>query len=138
DTLPRRVVFSAGAALLALLIFPAVGLIQTGSWWVLAGVLGVMLGLAYPLMYGSQAAFYGELFPAGTRYSGISIVYQLSGIVASGLTPMILTWLIGGPGLAVALGYVIFTCLVTLICVWLIRAEDLRAVSRTESDVNVT
>lgn len=137
DALPRRVVFSAGAVLLALLIFPAFGVIQTGSWWMLTGVLVVMLGLAYPLMYGSQAAFYAELFPPSTRYSGISIVYQLSGIVASGLTPMILTWLIGGPGLAVALGYVVFTCVVTLICVWLIRAKDISAVSVEEGDVIV-
>src|SRR5699024_12636227 len=102
-------------------------------WWEC-----VMVGLTYPLMNGSQAELYAELFPTATRYSVISIFYQLSGIVASGLTPMILTWLIGGPGLAVALGYVIFTCLVTLICVGLIRTKDLKAVSGAEGDVTVS
>src|SRR5699024_12452901 len=91
----------------------------------------------HPMMYGPQAAFYAELFPPSTRYSGISIVYQMSGIVAGGLTPMILTWLLGLGGLSMALSYVIATCVVTVLCTWAIRPQDIKAVSGDEMDVQV-
>lgn len=137
DAIPRRVVFGSGALVLVAIIYPAFWAIQSGSWFLLTAVLVVSLGVLYPLMYGSQAAFYAELFPPATRYSGISIVYQLSGIIASGMTPLILTWFISGFGLNAALAYVVFSCAVTLVCTWLIRNRDLRAISDMESDVTV-
>lgn len=136
DSLPRRVVFASGAVALAIVVYPAFWAIRTGSSALLTLVLVVALGICYPLMYGSQAAFYAELFPAQTRYSGISIVYQISGIVASGLTPVILTWLMGGGGVELALGYVVFTCVVTVICVFAIRPRDMSSVA-DEKDVVV-
>lgn len=127
DSVPRRVVFSAGAVALALAVYPAFWAIQTESWLLLTVVLILVLGIIHPLMYGPQAAFYAELFPAETRYSGISIVYQMSGIVAGGLTPVILTWLLDAGGVNLALGYVVFTCIVTVACVAAIRPSDIRA-----------
>src|SRR3546814_6881475 len=40
-------------------------------------------------MYGPQAAFIAELFPTRIRYSGVSIAYQLTSIVAGSLAPII-------------------------------------------------
>ena len=40
-------------------------------------------------MYGPQAAFITELFPTRIRYSGVSIAYQLTSIVAGSLAPII-------------------------------------------------
>jgi metabolite-proton symporter len=137
DSLPRRGVYAAGAVLLALSVFPAFAAIQTGSWLVLTVTLVVVLGIIHPMMYGPQAAFYAELFPPSTRYSGISIVYQISGIVAGGLTPMILTWLLGLGGLSMALSYVIATCVVTVLCTWAIRPRDIKTVLGNEKDVQV-
>ena len=71
DAIPRRVVFGSGALVLVAIIYPAFWAIQSGSWFLLTAVLVVSLGVLYPLMYGSQAAFYAELFPPATRYSGI-------------------------------------------------------------------
>lgn len=137
DAISRRIVFGSGALILVAIIYPAFWAIQLGSWLLLTGVLVVALGVVYPLMYGSMAAFYAELFPPATRYSGISIVYQVSGIFASGMTPFILTWLLDGFSLNVALAYVAFSCAVTLICTWLIRDRDVRAIGDMESDVTV-
>lgn len=137
DAIPRRIVFGSGALILVAIIYPAFWAIQLGSWLLLTAVLVVALGVVYPLMYGSMAAFYAELFPPATRYSGISIVYQVSGIFASGMTPFILTWLLGGFSLNVALAYVAFSCAVTVACTWLIRDRDVRAISAMESDVTV-
>jgi MFS family permease len=44
-------------------------------------------------MYGPQAAFITELFPTRIRYSGVSIAYQLTAIVAGSLAPIIALWL---------------------------------------------
>ncbi len=51
----------------------------------LAGVI-VPFGILYASVYGPEAALFSELFPARVRYTGISFVYQFSGIFASGLT----------------------------------------------------
>ena len=53
-----------------------------------------MLGLVFhSAMYGPQAAFITELFPTRIRYSGVSIAYQLTSIVAGSLAPIIALWL---------------------------------------------
>ncbi|MBM7368696.1 MFS transporter [Gordonia hydrophobica] len=137
DSIPRRVVYSAGTVAFAVFLYPAFWLLHTGSWVALTAVLVVALGIIYPMLYGPVAAFYSELFPPTTRYSGISIVYQLSGIISVGPTPVILTWLDGAFGVAVALGYVIVTCLVTLVSIWCIRAKDMDAIRDAENDLHV-
>ena len=53
---------------------------------VLALVVGLVL---HGAMYGPQAAFITELFPTRIRYSGVSLAYQLTSIVAGSLAPII-------------------------------------------------
>ena len=53
----------------------------------LAFVIG--LGLLYGTIYGPLAAFWSELFDTRYRYTALSTLYQISGVVASGLTPLI-------------------------------------------------
>ena len=45
-------------------------------------------------IYGPLAAFWSELFDTRYRYTALSTLYQVSGIVASGLTPLIAAWLV--------------------------------------------
>jgi MFS transporter, MHS family, shikimate and dehydroshikimate transport protein len=54
----------------------------------------IPLGVVYASVYGPEAALFSELFDAKVRYSGISFVYQFSGIFASGISPIIATWLL--------------------------------------------
>ena len=49
-------------------------------------VVGLILHAA---MYGPQAAFLSEMFPTRIRYSGVSLAYQLTSIVAGSLAPII-------------------------------------------------
>ncbi len=70
---------------------------------------------------------YSALYPTGTRYTGLSLVYQFSGVYASGVTPMILTALIaavGGAPWAVC-GYLVATAVVSVMATALIREQDL-------------
>src|SRR3546814_7214138 len=61
--------------------------------------------------YGAQGTLYAALFPTRIRYTGLSTVYQLSGVYSSGLTPLILTTLIalGGDAPWLACGYLVAT-----------------------------
>ncbi|BDD91269.1 MFS transporter [Pandoraea sp. NE5] len=54
----------------------------------------IPLGVIYASIYGPEAALFSELFDAKVRYTGISFVYQFSGIFASGLSPIIATYLL--------------------------------------------
>jgi MFS family permease len=56
--------------------------------------VAVPFGVIYAAVYGPEAALFSELFDTRVRYTGISFVYQFSGIFASGLTPIIATALL--------------------------------------------
>ena len=59
-----------------------------------AGAIVLALGVLYAPVYGPEAALFCELFDTRVRYSGISVVYQVSGIVSSSITPLIATTLL--------------------------------------------
>jgi hypothetical protein len=57
-------------------------------------VAAIVIGLVlHGAMYGPQAAFIAELFPTRIRYSGVSIAYQLTSILAGSLAPIVALWL---------------------------------------------
>jgi MHS family shikimate/dehydroshikimate transporter-like MFS transporter len=122
DRLGRQRVFAAGTIASGLLVFPAFALMAQGSAWAWVAVI-VPFGIAYAALYGPEAALFCELFDARVRYSGISFVYQFSGIFASGLTPIIATALLvtnhGSPWLVA--GYVAIVSLISLASVLAIR-----------------
>lgn len=88
DRIGRRPVYAFGAFGLAIWAFLFFQLLGSGSnaSIVLALVVGLVL---HGAMYGPQAAFITELFPTRIRYSGVSIAYQLTSIVAGSLAPII-------------------------------------------------
>ncbi len=122
DRIGRRRVFAAGAIATGILVFPAFMLMQSGVGWIWVGI-GIPFGIAYAALYGPEAALFSELFDTPVRYSGISFVYQFSGIFASGLTPLIAAWLVaanhGAPWFVAS--YVAAVASVSLICVLSIR-----------------
>lgn len=50
----------------------------------------VELGVIHAWFYAPQGTLYASLFPTRIRYTGLSTIYQVSGIYASDLTPLIL------------------------------------------------
>jgi len=92
DKIGRRPVYAFGAFGLAAWCFIMFGLLGSGDnvSIVLALVVGLVL---HGAMYGPQAAFITELFPTRIRYSGVSLAYQLTSIVAGSLAPIIALWL---------------------------------------------
>jgi len=92
DRIGRRPVYAIGAFGLAAWCFIMFGLLGSGDNGsiILALVVGLVL---HGAMYGPQAAFITELFPTRIRYSGVSLAYQLTSIVAGSLAPIIALWL---------------------------------------------
>jgi len=85
----------------------------------------IPFGIFYAAVYGPEAALFSELFDAEVRYTGVSFVYQFSGIFASGITPIIATALLAsGNGSPIYLcAYVLFAGAVSAISAWWIGAN---------------
>lgn len=77
---------------------------------------------AHSLMYGPQAAMIAENFTGKLRYSGASIGYQLTAIVAGGPAPIVATYLLRetGSGYSVAV-YLTICCLVSVVATLMLK-----------------
>ena len=98
DRIGRRRMFAFAGLLIGILSFPAFLLMQTKEPLLIWIAVAVPFAIVYPAVYGPQAALFSELFDTRVRYTGISFVYQFSGIYASGLTPIIATALLPAGG----------------------------------------
>ncbi|MVA76685.1 MFS transporter [Auraticoccus sp. F435] len=122
DRYGRRVVFGAGAAVALVSAFPVFALVDSGVaqliW--LAIVVGWALGAC--TMFGAEAAFFAELFPARVRYTGMSIVYQLGVLPSGAIAPALAIFLVStfDSSWPVAV-YVMVAALITLISLRLAR-----------------
>src|SRR5690606_3020615 len=93
DRIGRRPVYIAGAALTLAWPFVAFPMFDTGGTAMILGA--IMLGLAvHGLMYAAQPAIMTEMFPTRMRYSGVSLGYQVTAIVAGSWAPLIGTALL--------------------------------------------
>jgi MFS family permease len=92
DRIGRRTTYLVGAIAIMLFAFPYFAMLETRvPLLVIAGI--VMLMVIHDVMYGSQAAYIAESFPAHIRYSGASLGYQGASIIAGGPAPLISLWL---------------------------------------------
>ena len=88
DKIGRRPVYAFGAALTGVWAFAFFKLLDTGATPLV--ILAIIVGLlGHAAMYGPQAAFMSEMFPTRIRYSGVSLAYQLTSIVAGSVAPII-------------------------------------------------
>jgi metabolite-proton symporter len=128
DRIGRARVYKWGSLICGLSVLPAFWVIETYSTSTLMIWLAILVpfGIFYAMVYGPEAALFAEMFDAKVRYTGISFVYQFSGIFASGLTPIIATALLrlndGKPWMVCV--YVMFSALVSA---WSARVLERRA-----------
>lgn len=124
DRYGRRLVFGVGSILSGLLVFPAFwGMNVGGHTAILFLAIVLPLGVIFPAIYGPEAALFSELFDTRVRYTGISFIYQVSGVFASGLTPLIATTLLAaGGGKPWLIGvYVLGVSLISAVSVYVLR-----------------
>ncbi len=113
DRVGRRPVYLAGALISLLVAFPFFALLRRGPGFV--GIAIVMAMVGHDMMYGPMAAYLAELFGTRVRYSGASLVYQLTSVVSGGTAPFIATVLVARRGAGAVAAYVVACCLVTLV-----------------------
>jgi MFS transporter, MHS family, shikimate and dehydroshikimate transport protein len=119
DRVGRRPVLYFGSIFLALYMYPFFVMVRTGSPVWLAVALAIGLTFGHASAYSAFASFAAEKFDSRTRYTGASVVYQLSSALISGPAPFIATALVAAfhsyvpVVLLVVLGAVIAVCCIT-------------------------
>jgi MHS family shikimate/dehydroshikimate transporter-like MFS transporter len=117
DRFGRKPVYRVGAWAALLFAFPAAILIQSESRVAILFAFVGGLGVLYGVIYGPLAAFWAELFDTRYRYTALSSLYQISGVVASGFTPLIAAWLVtrGDGSLWLVSSYAVLVAAISLI-----------------------
>ncbi|GAA3690326.1 MFS transporter [Streptomyces iranensis] len=117
DRIGRKRVFVTGVALSG--IFAPLYISMLGSGSAPLAFLAILVALVpFAMSYASEAVLIAESFSPEVRYSGASVGYQLSSIVAGGPTPLITALLFkwDHSGYAVA-GYAVLGAVISLIAV---------------------
>lgn len=119
DRYGRRItmiVVSIAIALFGLLVAP---LFVAGSMVAVTIFLSVGLALM-GMTYGPLGTMLSELFPTEIRYTGVSLTFNLGGIVGASLAPYIATWLATNYGLHYVGFYLSGAALLTLVALLLV------------------
>ncbi|BBX29106.1 MFS transporter [Mycolicibacterium alvei] len=111
-----------------------IGTVATGTWGFFAFPMmdstnhlvimsAVVIGLLFhAFMYAPQPAMMSEMFPTRMRYSGVSLGYQVTAIVAGSLAPIIAVRLLDVYGSSVPIAiYLAGASVITLIAVYFAR-----------------
>jgi MFS family permease len=93
DRFGRKRVYMLGAAVTAAYFFAYFALLDTRRPALVFLAIALSL-LPHDMMYGPQAALIAESFIGRLRYSGASLGYQLSSLIAGGPAPIVATWLL--------------------------------------------
>jgi MFS family permease len=93
DRVGRRPVYIGGAIAAGTWGFFAFPMMNTGNYLLIMSAIIVGL-IIHAFMYAPQPAIMAEMFPTRMRYSGVSLGYQVTSIVAGSVAPAIATWLL--------------------------------------------
>jgi MFS family permease len=132
DAVGRKPVYLAGAVLGATWGFFAFPMMDTGNDLVI--LAAIMIGLIFhALMYAGQPSIMAEMFPTRMRYSGVSLGYQVTSIVAGSLAPIIAAGLLESSGSSVPVAvYLLIACAITVVAVLALR--ETRGISLQDVD----
>nr|WP_325050145.1 MFS transporter [Renibacterium salmoninarum] len=121
DKLGRRPIYGLGALLMIGWGFICFPLFNTRNTLVI--LLTICLGLVvHSLMYAGQPAIMAEMFPTRMRYSGVSLGYQVTSVVAGSLAPVIAASLLDQFHFWSPVSiYMMVAALVTLVAVYFLR-----------------
>ncbi|MFE9785598.1 MFS transporter [Nocardia salmonicida] len=133
DRVGRRPVYLAGAVAAATWGFFAFPMMDSGHSVIILSA--IIIGLVFHgFMYAGQPAIMAEMFPTRMRYSGVSLGYQVTSIVAGSLAPIIAVKLLDEFGSSVPIAwYLAFAATVTVIAV--VCAKETRGIDLESVDL---
>jgi len=137
DRVGRRPVYFVGALAAGTWGFFAFPMMNSANYLVIMG--GIIIGLViHAFMYAPQPAIMAEMFPTRMRYSGVSLGYQVTSIVAGSLAPIIAVKLLEVYDSSVPIAlYLAGAAVITLIAVYFTRETkgiDLATVDQADRD----
>jgi metabolite-proton symporter len=133
DRVGRRNLCLAAAALFGLWAFPMFWLVDTGEPLLIILSFAVLM-VIYGMMFGPVAAFFSEQFETRVRYSGISLGYNLGGIVGGAFTPIIATELFASTGASWSISlYIVALAAISLLSVFLLSETYSKDLSDVEA-----
>jgi MFS family permease len=115
DLIGRKRWYLLGSVATGIVAFIYFGMMNT-ALPALMFIAIILSFVPHDMMWGSQAALISECFPARLRYSGASIGFHLSSIIAGGPSPLIATALFAAfrSGYVIAL-YILFCAVVSVV-----------------------
>ena len=114
DRIGRKRMYLIGAVTMGLFGFAYFALLNTMIPAVIFLAIVVSF-IPHDLMYGPQAALIAECFRPRLRYSGASLGYHLSSVIAGGPAPLIATALLASTGSGYSVAIYIFVCAIVSI-----------------------
>jgi metabolite-proton symporter len=137
DRFGRRPVYFVGAALGATWGFFAFPMMNSGNYVIVTAAVTIGL-VIHAIMYAPQPAIMAEMFPTRMRYSGVSLGYQVTSIVAGSLAPIIAVKLLDVYDSSVPVAiYLAVACAITLIAVVFTRETkgiDLKSLDDADAE----
>jgi MFS family permease len=133
DRIGRKRMYLIGAVSVGVYGFIYFGLMNTA----VSGLIFLAIVLSFiphDMMYGPQAALIAECFTPRLRYSGASLGYHLSSVIAGGPAPLIATALFAayGSGYAIAV-YILLTAVVSIVATAFLPDYTNRDISHGEA-----
>jgi metabolite-proton symporter len=137
DRFGRRPVYIVGAIAAGTWGFFAFPMMNSANYLLI--MAAIIIGLIiHAIMYAPQPAIMAEMFPTRMRYSGVSLGYQVTSIVAGSLAPAIATWLLAKFDSSVPIAlYLAAAAVITLIAALATRETkgiDLADVDQADRD----
>ena len=132
DRVGRRPVYFVGAVLAGTWGFFAFPMMDTANDFII--IVAIMMGLLFhALMYAGQPAIMAEMFPTRMRYSGVSLGYQVTSVIAGSIAPIIAVSLLSAFESSVPVAiYLAAACLLTAIVV--LTLKETRGLSLHDID----
>jgi MFS family permease len=132
DRVGRRPVYFVGAVLAGTWGFFAFPMMDTANDVII--IIAIMMGLLFhALMYAGQPAIMAEMFPTRMRYSGVSLGYQVTSVIAGSIAPIIAVSLLSTFESSVPVAiYLAAACLVTALVV--LTLKETRGLSLHDID----
>lgn len=119
DKIGRRTVFMMGCAFVAVYGFVFFRLLETKQPTLIFLAYVGGLALSQASVYAVQSTWFAELFGTRVRYTGASLPYQIAGIITSGPTPLIATYLFATYAAVWPIaGYIAVTAILSLVCAY--------------------